>query len=360
MNLLHDIIAAEIRRLGPVSIARFMELCLYHPIHGYYEAGGRAIGRAGDYFTSVSVGSLFGELLGWRLAKWLRENPAPTWHLVEAGAHDGQLALDLLTSLEQRQPDVFGKLTYLIVEPSETRRRRQRERLWGFENKLRWAANWREIGPRKINGVIFSNELLDAFPIEQYGWDKGGQTWFRHGVEVSHGAFERTQLPTSDPLPDAPPELLAALPDGFTIERPLAAADWWRHAAASLGRGRLVAIDYGFAEPEPFSPARPEGTLRAYRDHRLSESILDHVGEQDLTAHVNFSEIIEAGEKSGVITESPPLVSQSRFLIETLAAIEAEPGSFPDWTPKRLRQFQTLTHPEHLGEKFNVLIQRRD
>lgn len=337
-----------------------MELCLYHPVHGYYEKDQRAIGRAGDFYTSVSVGSVFGELLAWRFAQWLRELPAPTCHLVEAGAHDGQLALDLLSFLEKRQPDVFGKLSYVIIEPSQTRRRRQRERLAGFEKNLRWAADWQEIGPRNITGVIFSNELLDAFPIEQYGWDKDGQMWFRHGVGVTNGAFTRARLPTSSPSPDAPQELLAALPDGFTIERPLAAADWWRQAAGSLDRGRLVAIDYGFAESEPFSPARPHGALRAYRDHRMSESIFDDVGNQDITAHVDFSKIIDAGAQGGLITASAPLQSQSRFLIETLAAIEGAPGSFPDWTPKRLRQFQTLTHPEHLGEKFKILVQHRE
>lgn len=360
MNFLHDIIVDEIRRLGPVSIARFMELCLYHPVHGYYEAAGRPIGRAGDFFTSVSAGGLFGELLGWRFANWLRESPSPTCHLVEAGAHDGQLALDLLGFLEQSQPDVFRKLEYVIVEPSDARRNLQRERLQDFGKKLRWAADWNEIGPRKIDGVIFSNELLDAFPIEQYGWDKGSQTWFHLGVGIAGDKLTRIRLETSDPLPGAPPELLAALPDGFTMERPLAAVAWWRQAANSLNCGRLVAIDYGFAESAPFSPARPHGTLRAYRDHRLSDGVFDHVGEQDLTAHVNFSEIIEAGRKCGLNAESSPLISQSQFLIETLAAIEAELGSFPDWTPKRLRQFQTLTHPEHLGERFKVLIQRRE
>jgi SAM-dependent MidA family methyltransferase len=360
LSPLHDIIADEIRRLGPISIARFMELCLYHPDHGYYETDGRAIGRSGDFFTSVSVGSLFGELLGWRFAQWLRENPSEPCQIVEAGAHDGQLALDLLGFLEKSRPDVFERLEFLIIEPSESRRSRQRERLASYAKTLRWTTGWNETGAPEINGVIYSNELLDAFPIDQFGWDKAGQTWFRFGVDLSNNGFTRTRMHTTEFQPEAPPELLAALPDGFTVERANAATNWWRQAANALNSGRLLAIDYGFAEPEPFSPARPHGTLRAYRDHQLSDKIFNHVGEQDLTSHVSFPAFIEAGQSCGLIASSRPVVSQSKFLIETLSLIQKEPASFPNWTPKRLRQFQTLTHPDHLGEKFKVLIQRRE
>lgn len=359
MNPLHDIIADEIRRLGPISVARFMELCLYHEDHGYYETQTRAIGRSGDYYTSVSVGSLFGELLAWRFAQWLSEDPEPPRQIVEAGAHDGQLAEDVLCFLEERRPDLFESLQYVILEPSETRQGRQRKRLARFEGKLRWAAGWSEIGARAVNGVIFSNELLDAFPIEQLGWDRAKKTWFRWGVGLNDDAFERIRMIATGPPPEAPVELLEALPDGFTLEQGPAAREWWRQAANSLRRGRLIAIDYGSTDSQPFSPSRPQGTLRAYREHQLSDTLFDHIGEQDLTAHVDFPGIISTGEQCGLSAEARPVLSQSKFLTEVLADAETDPGSFPHWTPKRLRQFQTLTHPGHLGEKFKVLIQRR-
>ncbi len=154
-----------------------------------------------------------------------------------------------------------------------------------------------------------------------------------------------------------PPEILSVLPDGYTLEVSPAAEEWWRAAAAWLGRGKLVTIDYGLSEGELFSPHRPKGTLRAYRRHHLAEDPLANPGEQDLTAHVNFGVLQRAGEAAGLRTEA--LVSQARFLTDLAAQAWAEPSSFGPWTARHTRQFQTLTHPEHLGRAFRVLVQSR-
>ena len=146
------------------------------------------------------------------------------------------------------------------------------------------------------------------------------------------------------------------LPDGYTIETCPAAESWWREAANILGHGKLLTIDYGFAADELFSPSRMHGTLRAYYRHHASDDPLANVGEQDLTAHVNFSAIRAAGESAGLKTET--FSTQSQFLTRIFGKASKD-DFFGKWNTNRTRQFQTLTHPEHLGRAFRVLVQSR-
>jgi SAM-dependent MidA family methyltransferase len=149
--------------------------------------------------------------------------------------------------------------------------------------------------------------------------------------------------------------LESVLPDGYTIEISPAAEDWWRAAANILARGKLLTIDYGFTVDELFSPGRIRGTLRAYFRHHVTDDILANVGEQDLTAHINFSAIQKAGEAAGLKTDS--FSTQTKFLTQILEKT-TQAKSF-EWNARRTRQFQTLAHPEHLGRAFRVLIQSR-
>jgi SAM-dependent MidA family methyltransferase len=152
-------------------------------------------------------------------------------------------------------------------------------------------------------------------------------------------------------------ELLDVLPDGFTVEISPAAEQWWREAASVLESGRLVTLDYGLTADEFFAPERRAGTVRAYCHHRSGGDVLAHPGEQDITAHVNFTAIQAAGESSGLRTEA--FLTQAQFLTGIAARIWKGGASFGEWTPERTRQFQTLTHPEHLGQSFRVLVQSR-
>ena len=142
----------------------------------------------------------------------------------------------------------------------------------------------------------------------------------------------------------------------FPARHATAAENWWRQAAGSLARGRLLAIDYGLTADELFSPARTQGTLRAYFRHHVSDDLLANPGEQDLTAHVNFSAIQQVGEAAGLTTES--FQTQPQFLTRILEKAVRD-KSFGEWSARRTRQFQTLTHPEHLGRAFRVLLQSR-
>jgi SAM-dependent MidA family methyltransferase len=430
-----QIIAKRIEGRGPISFAEFMQVALYCPVYGYYEKEEDSIGRGGDYYTSVSVGPLFGELLAFQFAAWLgaqaqpealaspRGGPAKTLQIVEAGAHRGHLARDILSWMRQQRPELFERLDYWIIEPSERRRQWQQQTLPEFAGKVRWANTLSELSnpdvacnppdepptarqppspfPLPVGGgeggrwpgggaggivaqatglgnsnpasvarrssrvqrIIFANELLDAFPVRRLGWDALRQTWFEWGVALKHGRFVWTRLadtvaynqPASPTVLD--PHLSALLPDGFTMEVCPAAMEWWRAAAGVLEWGKLLTIDYGLSAEQFLAPERKKGTVRAYRRHQVNDDVLANPGAQDITANVNFSALQAAGESAGLQTEA--FLTQAKFL--TLIAAEAwkRTDSFGDWTPQRTRQFQTLTHPEHLGRPFRVLVQGR-
>jgi SAM-dependent MidA family methyltransferase len=157
--------------------------------------------------------------------------------------------------------------------------------------------------------------------------------------------------------PDLPTELLAVLPDGYTTEICPLAANWWRQAADTLRCGKLLTIDYGLTAEQLFTPEREEGTLRAYHRHHASNHLLLNAGEQDITAHVNFTALQIAGESARLKTES--FCSQARFLTAIAEQIWNRNDAFGEWTSSHARQFQTLTHPEHLGRRFQVLLQSR-
>jgi SAM-dependent MidA family methyltransferase len=356
MKTLPEIIRAEIAAGGVLTFARFMELALYCPVHGYYEAQKDSIGRRGDFYTSASTGELFGELLAFQFAKWLEELRIANCELriVEAGAHDGKLAKDILNWLQLRRPKLFSEIEYCIIEPSPRRQEWQRETLKQFTPHVRWFSQFNNSTIQQFNGIIFSNELLDAFAVRRYGWDAKGKKWFEWGVTADGDKFLWAKIQNSK-FPIQNPELESLLPDNYTTETSPAAESWWRAAAGTLARGKLLAIDYGVTEDELFSPARTNGTLRAYFRHHASDDLLANPGEQDLTAHVNFSAIQKAGEAAGLKTEM--FATQTKFLTQILEKTLPE-KSFA-WNSRRTRQFQTLTHPEHLGRAFRVLVQSR-
>ena len=345
-----------------------MELALYCPNYGYYETK-IDIGQHGDFYTSASTGELFGQLLAFQFADWLaaevrgrppsrHEGDGSRINIVEAGAHNGKLAADILNWLKARHPQLFSELEYVILEPSLRRRGWQKETLKDFTN-VRWLAAFpdarAQIPDSRFNGIVFSNELVDAFPIRRFGWDARNKTWFEWGVAVQNDKFVWAKIRNAEGgIRNS--ELEAVLPDNYTIETSPAAENWWREAAKSIGRGKLLTIDYGFTADELFSPARTNGTLRAYFKHHATEDPLANPGEQDLTAHVNFSTMQKAGENSGLKTEF--IGSQTKFLMEILATVEKN-NAFGKWTAKQTRQFQTLSHPEHLGRAFRVLVQSR-
>jgi SAM-dependent MidA family methyltransferase len=374
-----SLIRAEIEAAGAIAFVRFMELALYHPVHGYYRQPLKQIGCQGDFYTSVSVGPLFGQLLAWQFAEWLQplaatpdSAPAPDagvpLQLVEAGAHDGRLALDILSWFEGKRPDLLRQMEYWILEPSTVAREAQMQSLGHFQQQVRWCEDWDDFPGSALRGIIFCNELLDAFPVVRLGWDATRHGWFEWGVTWNRDRFRWVRR--SDPnwaelqeeahatfwqmLPSA---LQVLLPDGFTIEICPAARAWWDRAAARLRQGKLLTLDYGLESTEFLAPHRPDGTLRSYRAHRCTPDPLAEPGTQDLTAHVDFSALMRAGEDAGLETEF--FGTQAAFLTGIAAKLIQESARFGPWTSAASRQFQTLTHPDHLGRAFRVLAQSR-
>ncbi|SPE60288.1 conserved hypothetical protein [Verrucomicrobia bacterium] len=378
-----------------------MELALYCPVYGYYEKEEDSIGTRGDYYTSVSVGNLFGELLAFQFARWLVESPlSGQWQglsqdrhplpdgqsagqgptsasgglvqLAEAGAHRGQLAKDILGWLREQRPELFARLEYWIIEPSSRRRAWQKATLSEFADRVRWAGRLSELAwagvsspasarPPGICGIIFANELLDALPVHRLGWDAKDRSWFEWGVSCHGERFVWTRLqhgrpPTCLTLAGLgmPADLLEVLPDNFTVEVCPAARQWWLEAAQSLACGKLLTFDYGLSAEEFFLPHRHEGTLRAYYRHQLHQAVLELPGEQDITASVDFTALREAGESAGLHTEA--FDRQGPFLTRVAAPVLE---SNPAWSTERTRQFHTLTHPDLLGHAFRALVQSR-
>jgi SAM-dependent MidA family methyltransferase len=357
MNELSCQIEQEIHQRGPISFARFMELALYAPGLGYYERR-RKIGRSGDFFTSVSVGPLFGQLLALQFVQWM-DTDVPV-QFIEAGPHDGTLAADILEWTSRHRPDVFERLEYCLLDGSPPRRAWQEESLGPWRSKVRWSPGIESLAG-KVTGIIFSNEFLDALPVHILAWKAARQQWEEGFVTVRDANFgwvwQSPSMESADHLPQVPDALAEVIPDGFRIEVCPAAVNWWRGAAAKLKRGKLMTIDYGFSAQEQFQPGRAQGTLRTFIRHHVGTDVLNSPGDQDLTAHVNFTALMQAGEAAGLQTVS--VLHQSKFLTEIFARARLTSFSLEPWDEKQTRQFQTLTHPEHLGQKFQVLTQGR-
>ncbi|MBL9128125.1 MAG: SAM-dependent methyltransferase [Verrucomicrobiales bacterium] len=300
-------------------------------------------------------------MLGFLLARWIVEVAesvdGPRFDLVEAAAHDGRLAGDVLEALQRFHPETLNRVRYRILEPSEPRRRAQRERLAPWGERVAWHGGWEEVEDR-IRGAVFSNELLDAMPVRRFAWSASGGRWRELGVEVRDGCLAACFLETeADSLLPDWRRLEPYLPDGYVVERCPAAEGWWRQAASALEAGALLALDYGVESSDRFRPERTHGTARAYCRHRACDDLLARPGEQDLTAHVDFPRLIEIGEEAGLRTLD--LLPQGRWLGRWATRVVGEGGEGARWLTERARGLQTLVHPQHLGQAMRALVQQR-
>ena len=182
MSKLREIIRREIEDCGAIPFARFMELSLYCPEFGYYERLANTPGKGGDFYTSVSVGSLFGELLAFQFAGWVEKTGLDRFQLLEAGSADGRLAADILNWFKSRQPHLLERMEYWILEPSLARSEWQKKNLEPLAAPVRWFDSWDKLPTGGVRGVIFSNELLDAMPAHRIGWNAQIRNWFEWGV----------------------------------------------------------------------------------------------------------------------------------------------------------------------------------
>jgi SAM-dependent MidA family methyltransferase len=268
------------------------------------------------------------------------------------------LARDILRWFRQQQPGLFEHLQYVVVEPSARRQQWQRETLESFSGMVHWVSQLEELPP--MCGILFSNELLDSLPVQRWAWDASRNRWIEWGVSFDKDKFNWAPLESPDNaahLPGWSDELQSNLPDGFAIEVCPAADEWWGRAAGLVRSGTLLTIDYGLTAEERMTPERSTGTIRGYHHHEAKSDLLANPGNQDLTAHVDFTRLCQIGETAGLATEG--LFSQEEFLTRIATPLFQGEQTLGPWTTQRTRQFQTLTHPAHLGRAFRVLVQAR-
>jgi SAM-dependent MidA family methyltransferase len=355
---LEDLLAERIRRYGPIPFADFMRECLYHPVHGYYSKAESQ--RFVDYYTSVDVHPIFGRLLARKFVElWEKLDRPKEFVLVEAGAGVGRLAQHILDFCEAKLPEFYGAVRYVAVERSTSRGEQALARLerHATAGHLRISA---EIPPRIPAGCIFSNELIDALPVHRVVMTERGLLEILVGYE--HGKFADVLAPVST---CAINEYYAAqgitLREGQDAEAGLEACDWITEVGRRIQHGFALTIDYGHRAAELFDERHMRGTLLAYRGHRVSEDFYASAGEQDLTAHVNFTALETWGRRSGLKTEE--FTSQTAFLLALGQPNEFadlyDPGQSEAEQVRARLQLKTLIHPEGMGERFQVMLQRK-
>lgn len=350
-------IAEEIRRSGPIPFSRYMELCLYEPELGYYSRPREKFGKAGDFYTSSDVHAVFGRLLARQFEEMWRVLDSPSrMNLIELGPGRGLFARDVLDWSAKRFPEFARALRYSLVEQSAELRIRLQERLAehiatgqcaifdSLENAGSQASE---------NVVVFGNEFFDALPLEVI--DHRGAV--RVGVDgerfvenfVAPSAAEEEFLDRYSVHPEA----------GERVEAPLLSLLWMDHIAGIFleRRGFAVFIDYGYTREEQLA-GRHRDTIMTYRQHVATPSPYEAPGEQDITAHVNFTALRARGIERGL--DELALLTQSQFLIgigeETEFADAFQDCRLPQERAKVALQLKHLISPGGMGEAFQVLL----
>ncbi|HET7841303.1 MAG TPA: SAM-dependent methyltransferase [Terriglobia bacterium] len=365
MTPLHTYLLETLRRSGPMTFCRYMQLCLYHPEFGYYMQSCERTGIEGDYFTSADLHPIFARLVARQAAEmWelLGRPPKFTW--VEMGAGRGLMAIEFLRFAAKVLPDFFAALDYVAMEPSPQGRERVLARARQENVPLRTSGSLEDLEP--VTGCFFSNELVDAFPVSVVTRE-GGK--LKEVYVTAEGETLREKLgPISDSAVAAAVARYAnQLDEGQRVEVSTAATQWIPSVAEKLARGFVVTIDYGDLAERLYTPSRPRGTLLSYRRHRASEDFFSAPGEQDLTAHVNFSALIDVGRETDL--EFTGLTTQEKFLMalgeENQFGDLYDPGqSEVEQLDARLKLKRLLfpgdpDGPAGMGAIFKVLIQHR-
>jgi len=371
---LREYIADEIRRRGPIPFSRYMELCLYEPELGYYSRAREQFGKAGDFYTSSDVHAVFGRLLARQFEEMWRALGSPSRiDLIELGPGRGLFARDVLDWSAKQFPEFFSALRYRLVEQSPHLREKLRERLADhiatgqcevldstFSPTLSPTAGEEDGAPTSELGgargeslIVFANEFFDALPVEVVDHRGALRIGFEDGrfVEyfVAPSAAELEFLDRYSVHPE----------DGERVEVSLGALAWMDHIARVFTgrRGFAVLIDYGYTREEQLA-GRHRDTIMTYRQHVATASPYEAPGEQDITAHVNFTALRARAEARGL--KPLALLTQSQFLIgigeETEFGDAFQECRLPQERAKVALQLKHLISPSGMGETFQVLL----
>jgi SAM-dependent MidA family methyltransferase len=369
---LRALIVEEIGRRGPIPFSRYMELCLYHPELGYYSRRKEQFGKAGDFYTASDVHAVFGRLLARQFDEmWRALGAPPRIDILELGPGRGLFASDVLEWSKKKFPDFLAALHYTLIERSPNLRLRLQERLapvpaqfsspaptasraQTWAEKINIVGSLDELGPAAENVIVFANEFFDALPVEVIDYQG----------ELRVAAEGNTLVET---FAEPNPEVLEFIDhygihpaEGERTEAALVGMNFMKRIAERVRRGFVVLIDYGYTREELLA-GRSASTVRAFRQHAISNTPYEAPGEQDITANVNFTALREAGLAAGL--EAGHLLTQAQFLMGI-----GEPNEFADaFDEARLPQEQAkvtlqlkhLITPAGMGEVFQVLLMHR-
>jgi SAM-dependent MidA family methyltransferase len=348
----------HIRASGPITFAKFMDACLYDPQHGYYTRSDQSPRR--DYFTSVDASPIFGRLLARQFQEmWVQLGRPAEFLLVEPGAGTGTLAAQILDFTAESFPEFYGALQYIAVERSAVRRAAAASTLAPHVAAKHFAMV--SDMPAQIPcGCIFSNEFFDALPVHRLVSE--GNVLREIYVGSGTNGLREEFGPLSTPaLAEYLTEQGITLQEGQLAEINLEACAWIAEMGARLARGFVLTIDYGHEAQELYDHRHMRGTLLAYEKHRASENFFRAPGQQDLTAHVNFTTLELQGIRAGL--QRTGFTSQANFLLSlTRRSDFADLQSATMTESQQTRAcllFKTLIYPEGMGETFQILIQHK-
>ncbi len=349
---LREIIVDEIRRHGPIPFSRYMELCLYHHELGYYSRAQEKFGKAGDFYTSSDVHAVFGRLLARQFDEMWRALGEPArLELIELGPGRGLFARDVLDWSAKKFPKLFAALHYVLVERSPALRHKLYDTLRPHVDHGKAEIVGTLPTGRHEHAIIFANEFFDAFPVDVIAHEGAVQ------VGEREGRFVETFAPVPAEQLDYLDKYSVRPQEHERVETCVGALDSMRSLGAALAKGFVVAIDYGYTRNEQVA-GRHLDTLMCYRQHQASTDPYAAPGEQDITAHVNFTALEAAGREAGL--EPLGLVTQAQFLLgigeETQFADAFEGCTLPQEHAKVALQLKHLATPAGMGETFHVLV----
>jgi len=329
-----------------------MELALYHREHGYYSSGRARIGKAGDFFTGVSVGRIYGRLLASICREvWEGLGSPSEFTIVEQGANDGTLAADILETITGKRDEFSKAMRYRIVEPFAINQERQRQKL----SQVSWTTSLEELPG--FSGIHLSNELLDAFPVHSLRWD--GTHWQEECVCRNGEELGWTTRPITDPeLAEAAEYLPQNLPSGFRVEWNPGIHLWLKQLHARMERGIILTVDYGQAGEDRYAPHRADGTLLAFQDHERFHDPLPEPGLRDITAQVDFTTLATEARETGF--EILGYSDQHHFLMGAAEPWLRSLGDSASGMQPDLRALQTLLHPSLMGMQFKAIALGKD
>ena len=344
------LIAREIQAAGGhISFARYMELALYAPGLGYYSAGSRKLGAAGDFITAPELSPLFAQCLARQLAQWHGEG---LYHVLEIGAGSGALAAEMLLALQALN---CAPEHYFILELSADLRERQQACIAQRAPALRERVQWLDALPDAFEGVIVANEVLDATPAHVVLTHQDAV--LEACVQVANGgsAFTWCEIPAPQAIARAAQACHLPL-SGYRTEINPAANALVESLARTLTRGAMLFIDYGFPAHEFYHPQRSSGTLMCHYRHHAHDDPFAFVGLQDITTHVDFSAVAAAGMAGGATLAG--YTSQANFLINCgiTELLSATPASDARAYAPLAAQAQKLLSPAEMGELFKVIV----